>query len=63
MSYPKNTSLIIIIIIIIIVIIIIINFFKKMLLLLKKNHRYDLKSKIKNYKNLGQACLILLLIL
>jgi hypothetical protein len=33
-----------------------------MLLLLKKNHRFDLKSKIKNYKNLGQTCLILLLI-
>jgi hypothetical protein len=36
---------------------------KKKLLLLKKNHIFDLKGEIKNYKNLGHACLILLLIL
>jgi uncharacterized membrane protein YcgQ (UPF0703/DUF1980 family) len=30
---------------------------------LEKNHRFDLKSKIKNYMNLSQTCLILLLIL
>ena len=36
---------------------------KKQLLLLKKNHIFDLKGEIKNYKNLGHACLILLLIL
>jgi len=36
---------------------------KNKLLLLKKNHIFDLKGEIKNYKNLGHACLILLLIL
>jgi hypothetical protein len=34
-----------------------------MLLILKNNHRFDLKGKIKNYKNLGHACLLLLIIL
>jgi len=38
---------------------IIIKKLKKILLILKNNHRFDLKSKIKNYKNLGQSCLIL----
>jgi len=33
---------------------------KIILLLLKRNHKFDLKCKIKNYKNLGQTCLILL---
>jgi len=33
---------------------------KKLLFLLEKNHRFDLKSKIKNYMNLSQTCLILL---
>jgi len=47
----------------IIIIIIIINFLKNILLLLKKNHKFDLKSKIKNYKNLRHACLLLLLLL
>jgi len=42
---------------------IIINKFKNMLLILKNNHRFDLKGKIKNYKNLGHACLLLLIIL
>jgi len=41
---------------------IIINKFEKKLLILKKN-RFDLKGKIKNYKNLGLTCLILILIL
>jgi hypothetical protein len=36
---------------------------KKKLLLLKKNNIFDLKGEIKNYKNLGHVCLILLLIL
>jgi len=53
----------IIIIIIIIIIIMIIKFEKKISLLLKKNHKFYLKVKIKNYKNLGHACLILLLVL
>jgi len=44
-------------------IIVIIKFEKNILLLLKKNYRFNLKDKIKNYKNLGQTCLILLLIL
>ena len=39
----------IIIFIIINIINIMINKFEKKLLLLKKNHKYDLKSKIKNY--------------
>jgi hypothetical protein len=39
--------------------IIIDKFGKKILLIFKNNSRFDLKSKIKNYKNLGQACLIL----
>jgi len=30
---------------------------------LKKNYRFNLNGKIKNYKNLSQTCLILLLIL
>jgi len=42
---------------------IIIDKFKKILLILKNNRRFDLKGKIKNYKNLGQTYLILLLIL
>jgi hypothetical protein len=63
MSYPRNMGVINIIVIIIMIIsiihiIIIIKFEKKILLLLKKNHRFDLKSKIKNYKNLSQTCLI-----
>jgi len=53
----------IVLFIIIIIIIIIIKFKKTILLLLKKNHRFNLKGKIKNYKNLGLTCLILLLIL
>jgi hypothetical protein len=56
-------SIVLFIIIVIIIIIIIIIFKKTILLLLKKNHRFDLKGKIKNYKNLGLTCLILLLIL
>jgi flagellar motor component MotA len=39
--------------------IIIDKFGKKILLIFKNNSRFDLKSQIKNYKNLGQACLIL----
>jgi len=39
---------------------IIINKFLKKLLILKNNHKFDLKGKIKNYKNLSHACLILL---
>jgi hypothetical protein len=38
-----------------IILIIIIKFEKKILLLLKKKHRFDLKGKIKNYKNLSQT--------
>jgi hypothetical protein len=38
---------------------IIINKFEKILLILKNNHRFHLKGKIKNYKNLSYACLIL----
>jgi len=34
---------------------------KKKLSLLKKNHIFDLKGK--NYKNLGQTCLIIIIIL
>jgi hypothetical protein len=55
MSYPS-------VIIIILLLLLLLNF-KKILLLLKKNHRFDLKSKIKNYKNLSQTYLIILLIL
>ena len=43
--------------------IIINKFEKQILLILKNNHRFDLNGKIKNYKNLSQTCLILLLIL
>jgi hypothetical protein len=61
-------KIIIIIIIILVVVVNIINiiinkFQKTILLLLKKNHKFYLKGKIKNYKNLGQASLIFLLIL
>jgi hypothetical protein len=42
---------------------IIINKFEKKLLILKNKNRFDLKGKIKNYKNLGMTCLILILIL
>jgi hypothetical protein len=52
-----NTNLIFIIIIIIII-----KFERKIILVLKKNHIFDLNGKIKNYKNLGQTYLILLLI-
>jgi hypothetical protein len=52
MSYPMNASLIIIII-----------KYEKQLLLLKKNHRFDLRDKIKNYMNLSKTCLILLFLL
>jgi hypothetical protein len=38
---------------------IIINKFEKILLILKNNHRFHLNGKIKNYKNLSYACLIL----
>jgi hypothetical protein len=66
-EYPRNVDLVIIILIIIMImiisIIVIIKFEKKILLLLKKNYRFNLKGKIKNYKNLGQTCLILLLLL
>ena len=44
---------------IIIIIITTTKFEKTILLLLKKNHKFDLKGKIKNYKNLGQTSLIL----
>ena len=54
-----NIKNIIIFIIMNIANIIIDKFGKKILLIFKNNSRFDLKSKIKNYKNLGQACLIL----
>jgi hypothetical protein len=61
----KNISISIINIIIFIITnianIIINKFEKQILLILKNNHRSDLNSKIKNYKNLSQTCLILLL--
>ena len=53
MIYPRNMSFIIIII----------KFEKKYYYYWRKNHRFDLKYKIKNYKNLGQTCLIFLLLL
>jgi len=56
----KGIIIVIVITSIILFIHIIIKFEKKILLLLKKNHRFYLKGKIKNYKNLGHACLVLL---
>jgi hypothetical protein len=63
----KNISICIINIIIFIITnianIIINKFEKQILLILKNNYRFNLNGKIKNYKNLSQTCLILLLIL
>jgi hypothetical protein len=47
---------------IIILILIIIKFEEKKYYY-KKRYRFDLKSKIKNYKNLDQTCLVLLIII
>jgi hypothetical protein len=52
---------IIVVIVVVVVVIIIVNiiyiiihtFEKTILLLLKKNHKFDLKGKIKNYMSLG----------
>jgi hypothetical protein len=41
------------------IVVVVIKFLKNILLLLKKNYRFDLKVKIKNYKNLSQTFLIL----
>ena len=61
---PGNMDLIIVVVVVVmIVIIIIIIKFEKKILQLKKNHIFDLKSQIKNYKNLSQTCLIIFLLI
>jgi cell division protein FtsL len=62
---PGNMDLIIVVVVVVvmIVIIIIIIKFEKNILQLKKNHIFDLKSQIKNYKNLSQTCLIIFLLI
>jgi hypothetical protein len=53
MSFPRNVGHIIIIFILI--------KFEKKIIIIEKNHIFDLKGK--NYKNLGQTCLIIIIIL
>jgi hypothetical protein len=57
----KNIIICIMNIIIMNIAIIIINKFEKNIINIKKQPWFDLKDKIKNYMNLGQTCLILLL--
>jgi hypothetical protein len=53
MSFPRNVGHIIIIFILI--------KFEKKIIIIEKNHIFDLKGK--NYKNLGQTCLIIIIII
>jgi hypothetical protein len=59
---PRKLELGMFNIIIVIIINIILNKFEKNIITIKKNHKFDLKA-CQTHLNLGQACLILLLIL